>query len=53
VGVLLIVIIGRIPIIGWLVYLLSFVLALGGVLRSRRAGQAQDVSDEMTPVAAA
>jgi hypothetical protein len=36
VGVLLIVVIGRIPIIGWLVYLVSFALALGGILRSRR-----------------
>lgn len=36
VGVLLLVVIGRIPILGWLVYLLSFALALGGVLRGRR-----------------
>ena len=33
-GALLIVILGRIPILGWVVYLLSFVLALGGLLRS-------------------
>ena len=33
VGALLIVILGRIPILGWMVYLLSFVLALGGLLR--------------------
>lgn len=39
VGVLLIVVIGRIPIVGGLVYLVSFALALGGVLRSRWAGQ--------------
>jgi len=39
VGVLLIVVIGRIPIVGWLVYLISFALALGGLLRSRQAGQ--------------
>ncbi len=39
VGVLLIVVIGRVPFIGWLVYLLSFALALGGVLRSRRMAQ--------------
>ena len=33
-GALLIVILGRIPILGWIVYLLSFLLALGGLLRS-------------------
>jgi hypothetical protein len=33
-GALLIVFLGRIPFLGWLVYLLSFVLALGGLLRS-------------------
>ncbi len=33
-GALLIVVLGRIPFLGWLVYLLSFVLALGGLLRS-------------------
>jgi len=34
VGALLIVILGRIPCLGWLIYLLSFILALGGLLRS-------------------
>lgn len=33
VGALLIVLLGRVPILGWLVYLLSFLLALGGMLR--------------------
>lgn len=33
-GTLLIVLLGRVPFLGWLVYLLSFVLALGGILRS-------------------
>ena len=33
-GTLLIVILGRIPVLGWIVYLLSFLLALGGLLRS-------------------
>lgn len=33
-GTLLIVVLGRIPILGWIVYLLSFLLALGGLLRS-------------------
>jgi len=41
VGVLLIVVIGRVPFIGWLVYLISFALALGGVLRSRRSAPAE------------
>jgi hypothetical protein len=31
-GVVLIVILGRLPFIGWLVYLLSFILAVGGLL---------------------
>jgi len=33
VGVLVIVVLGRLPILGWLVYLLSFVFALGGLMR--------------------
>ena len=33
VGVLVIVVLGRLPILGWLVYLLSFVFALGGGMR--------------------
>lgn len=41
VGVLLIALIGRIPIVGWLVYLVSFALALGGVLRARRAASGE------------
>ena len=36
-GALLIVVLGRIPFLGWLVYLLSFLLALGGLLRSGTA----------------
>ncbi len=36
-GALLIVVLGRIPFLGWLVYLLSFLLALGGLLRSGAA----------------
>ena len=39
VGIFLIVVIGRVPFVGWLVYLISFTLALGGVLRSRRMAQ--------------
>ncbi|MBI1297348.1 hypothetical protein GC175_20600 [bacterium] len=33
VGVLIIVVLGRLPVLGWLVYLLSFVFALGGLIR--------------------
>jgi hypothetical protein len=36
-GVLLLVLLGRLPYIGWFVYLLSFVLALGGVVLMRYA----------------
>ncbi len=35
-GVLIVVILGRIPILGWLVYMLSFVFALGGMIRASR-----------------
>ncbi len=51
IGVLLIVVVGRIPFIGWLVYLASFALALGGVLRSRRQ-MALDSADGATPMIA-
>lgn len=53
-GALLIVILGRIPFIGWLVYLLSFVLALGGLLRSGTSAadaSPADVSPAETVVA--
>lgn len=36
VGVALIVLLGFVPVVGWLVYLASFLLALGGVLLARR-----------------
>ena len=39
-GALLIVVLGRIPVLGWLVYLLSFLLAVGGLLRSGTAAAA-------------
>lgn len=35
-GMILLALVGRLPIIGWLVYLLSFVFALGGLALSRR-----------------
>ena len=41
IGALLIVVLGRIPVLGWLVYLLSFLLALGGLLRSGTAATAE------------
>jgi hypothetical protein len=50
VGLLVIVILGRIPFIGWLVYLISFVFALGGLLRSSRTRIKQD-EDPTAPVA--
>jgi hypothetical protein len=37
-GVLLLVLLGRIPYVGWLVSLVSFVLALGALIVARRAG---------------
>ena len=45
-GALLIVILGRIPFLGWLVYLLSFVLALGGLLRSGTGAAAAHPEEE-------
>jgi cytoskeletal protein CcmA (bactofilin family) len=36
VGVALIVLLGFVPVIGWLVYLASFLLAVGGILLARR-----------------
>jgi cytoskeletal protein CcmA (bactofilin family) len=36
VGVLLIVILGRVPLLGWVVYLISFVFALGGLIQMAR-----------------
>jgi cytoskeletal protein CcmA (bactofilin family) len=38
IGSLLIVLIGRIPILGWFIYLVSFVLALGGIVTARTRG---------------
>lgn len=37
VGLLVLVIVGRIPVVGWFVYLLSFILALGGCILSWRS----------------
>ncbi len=38
-GVLLLAVLGRIPFVGWLVSLVSFVLALGALIVVRRAGK--------------
>ena len=37
VGALILVIVGRIPVLGWFVYLISFILALGGCILSARS----------------
>lgn len=37
-GVLLLALLGRIPLLGWLIYLFSFILALGGLILMRRVG---------------
>ncbi|NTW04116.1 MAG: hypothetical protein HGA19_23070 [Oscillochloris sp.] len=39
-GVLLLALLGRLPFVGWLVSLVSFVLALGALIVARRAGGA-------------
>ena len=39
-GVLLLALLGRLPVVGWLVSLVSFVLALGALIVARRAGGA-------------
>jgi hypothetical protein len=37
-GILLLALLGRIPILGWFVYLISFLFALGGLVLARRSG---------------
>ncbi len=39
-GVLLLALLGRLPVVGWLVSLVSFVLALGALIVARRVGGA-------------
>lgn len=39
IGVSIIVVLGRVPFLGWLIYLISFVFALGGLIRMARAPQ--------------
>jgi cytoskeletal protein CcmA (bactofilin family) len=38
-GIVLLVILGRLPFIGWFIYLLSFILAVGGLVRMRVASR--------------
>lgn len=40
-GVLLVALLGRIPVVGWLIYLASFLLALGAVVRVPRSRAAE------------
>lgn len=50
VGALIIALLGRVPYLGWIVYLLSYVLALGGLIRSYRAAKVPVVADEPVTV---
>jgi hypothetical protein len=36
IGVLIIVILGRVPLLGWVIYLISFIFAIGGLLQMAR-----------------
>jgi hypothetical protein len=38
-GIVLLVILGRLPFIGWFIYLLSFILAVGGLVQASRRGK--------------
>jgi cytoskeletal protein CcmA (bactofilin family) len=38
-GIVLLVILGRLPFIGWFIYLLSFILAVGGLVLASRRGE--------------
>jgi hypothetical protein len=38
-GIVLLVILGRLPFIGWFIYLLSFFLAVGGLVLASRRGK--------------
>jgi cytoskeletal protein CcmA (bactofilin family) len=38
-GIVLLVILGRLPFIGWFIYLLSFILAVGGLILASRRGE--------------
>lgn len=38
-GIVLLVILGRLPFIGWIIYLVSFILAVGGLVLASRRGE--------------
>jgi cytoskeletal protein CcmA (bactofilin family) len=38
-GIVLLVILGRLPFIGWIIYLVSFILAVGGLVLASRGGE--------------
>src|SRR5690606_33311685 len=50
VGALIIALLGRLPYLGGIAYLLSYVLALGGLIRSYRAAKVPVVADEPVTV---
>jgi hypothetical protein len=49
-GVLILALLGRIPILGWLVYLASFIIALGGLILARGGGGPASPVTESRPV---
>jgi cytoskeletal protein CcmA (bactofilin family) len=44
VGVLLIVVLGRVPLLGWVIYLISFIFALGSLIQMARRRRVQHPS---------
>ncbi|MBC8160656.1 MAG: hypothetical protein H7Z42_05490, partial [Roseiflexaceae bacterium] len=51
-GVLLLAVLGQIPVVGWLVSLVSFVLALGALILARRAPRTPEAQALGTPTLA-
>ncbi len=51
-GALLLVILGRLPCLGWLISFLSFILALGGLVQARRAAGGESSPSLPAPEAA-
>lgn len=49
VGILALVLLGRIPFVGWLVYLLSFIFAIGALVLARRGAARQEAPQPITP----
>jgi hypothetical protein len=48
-GILALVLLGRIPFVGWLVYLISFIFAIGALVMARREANQQESSQPITP----